>query len=114
MRRQFLHREVMDLIWMARLTCFDRRWYHLAVARKQRGGTKFTGAFGQRTGDSDLLFIEGQLPDQNGAVSNDASASKQLELCLENLESVLAQRGHTVDDVLQITLYLADMDTVSR
>lgn len=84
------------------------------AARKQREGTKFTGAFGQRTGDSDLLFVEGQLPKQNGTVSNDAPASKQLELCLENLKSVLAQHGHTVDDVLQITLYLADMDTYEQ
>jgi len=35
-------------------------------SRKQRAGTDFTGAFGKKNGSSDLLFIEGQLPEQDG------------------------------------------------
>jgi len=36
------------------------------TSRKQRDGTEFIGGYGQKTGDSDLLFIEGQLPDRIG------------------------------------------------
>lgn len=37
-------------------------------AREQRAGTKFTGGFGKKTGDSGLLFLEGQLPTTEGVV----------------------------------------------
>ncbi|MFC4452017.1 RidA family protein [Halorussus aquaticus] len=84
------------------------------TTRKQRDGTEFTGAFGQRTGDSDLLFVEGQLPERDGTVESEDSASKQLERCLENLESVLTQHGRTAENVLQVTLYLADMDAYEQ
>jgi 2-iminobutanoate/2-iminopropanoate deaminase len=33
------------------------------TSRKQRDGTEFIGGYGKKTGDSDLLFIEGQLPE---------------------------------------------------
>lgn len=84
------------------------------TTREQREGTQFTGAFGQPTGESDLLFVEGQLPEREGTVRADESASEQLALCLENLESVLARRGQSLEDVLQLTLYLADMDSYER
>lgn len=29
------------------------------TSRKQRDGSKFIGGYGKKTGDSDLLFIEG-------------------------------------------------------
>lgn len=83
-------------------------------ARKQRDGTKFTGAFGQRTGDSDLLFVEGQLPERDGNVRADEPAPTQLAYCLENLRCVLAEHGLSVEDVLQVTLYLADMDAYDQ
>lgn len=74
-------------------------------AQRQRDGAKSTGAFGQHTGESDLLFVEGQLPERDGTIAGDESASRRLELCLENLESVLATNGRTSDDILQLTLY---------
>ena len=80
------------------------------TSRKQRDGVNFTGAFGRKTGDSDLRFIEGQLPEHEGQVESDESPAQQLELALQNLETQLNQRGQELDDVLQITLYLTDMD----
>lgn len=32
-------------------------------SRQQRDGTEFIGGYDKKTGDSDLLFIEGQLPE---------------------------------------------------
>lgn len=83
-------------------------------AQRQRDGTTFTGAFGQRTGESDLLFVEGQLPERDETVAGDESASTQLALCLKNLESVLETNGRSGDDILKLTLYLADMDAYER
>ncbi|QRV13524.1 RidA family protein [Haloterrigena salifodinae] len=78
--------------------------------RRQRDGTAFTGAFGTKTGSSDLLFVEGQLPESDGRLRADEPPSRQLERCLANLESELERRGRTADDVLKLTLYLAEMD----
>jgi 2-iminobutanoate/2-iminopropanoate deaminase len=79
------------------------------TSRKQRDGSKFIGGYGKKTGDSDLLFIEGQLPEYDGKIARDESPSRQLELCIENLEEELSRHGREVADILQLTLYLADM-----
>lgn len=79
-------------------------------SRRQRDGTEFIGGYGMKTGDSDLRFIEGQLPEYEGRVESDESPAQQLELALQNLEAKLNQRGQGMDDVLQLTLYLTDMD----
>ncbi|WP_049997064.1 RidA family protein [Halococcus sediminicola] len=80
------------------------------TSRKQRDGTEFIGGYGKKTGDSDLCFIEGQLPEHEGRVESNESPAQQLELALQNLETQLNQHGQGMDDVLQLTLYLADMD----
>lgn len=80
------------------------------TSRKQRDGSKFIGGYGKKTSNSDLLFIEGQLPESDGKVAHDESPSRQLELCLENLEAELARQRRDTVDILQLTLYLADMD----
>jgi 2-iminobutanoate/2-iminopropanoate deaminase len=79
-------------------------------SRKQRDGTEFTGGYGTKTDDSDLRFIEGLLPEREGRVESDESPAQQLELALQNLETQLRRRGRGMEDVLQLTLYLADMD----
>jgi enamine deaminase RidA (YjgF/YER057c/UK114 family) len=68
------------------------------------------GGYGTKIDDSNLRFIEGQLPEHEGRVESDESPAQQLELVLQNLEAKLNQRGQGMDNVLQLTLYLADMD----
>ncbi|MFA9518070.1 RidA family protein [Halopenitus sp. H-Gu1] len=80
------------------------------TSRKQRDGAKFIGGVGKKSHDSDLLFIEGQLPDDGERIASDESPARQLEFCLRNLETELDRHGKKTDDVLQVTLYLADMD----
>lgn len=81
-----------------------------SAARKQRDGPEFVGGYGQKTGSSDLLFIEGQLPTVDGRVIGDAPADAQLRECLSNLEQVLAAHGRTLDALLKVTLYLTTLD----
>ena len=69
-----------------------------SVATERRPATRTSG------------FIEGQLPEHEGRVESDESPAQQLELALRNLEVELNQRGQGMDDVLQLTLYLTDMD----
>lgn len=73
-------------------------------SRKQRDGTEFIGSYGKKTGDSDLLFIEGQLPEDGDRIASDASPVRQLELCLGNLETQLERHRKEMSDVLQLTL----------
>ncbi|WP_084776844.1 RidA family protein [Natronorubrum thiooxidans] len=77
--------------------------------RKQRAGTDFIGGYGQTTGSSDLLFIEGQLPTTDGVVDGDQPAPVQMERSLKNLQTALAQQGRTLDDVLKVTVYFTDL-----
>ncbi|ELY98999.1 endoribonuclease L-PSP [Natrialba chahannaoensis JCM 10990] len=79
--------------------------------RRQRDGTAFVGGFGKTTGDSDLLFVEGQLPKRDGEIQRHLTAPEQMELCLTTLESTLAAHGRELDAVLQVTIYITDMDS---
>ena len=83
-------------------------------SRKQRDGTEFIDGYGKKTGDSDLLFIEGQLPKDGDRIESGASPARQLELCLESLETHLERNGKGMSDALQLTLYLAEMDAYEQ
>lgn len=83
-------------------------------SHKQRDGTEFIDGYGKKTGDSDLLFIEGQLPEDGDRIASDTSPVRQLELCLGNLETQLKRHGKEMSGVLQLTLYLAEMEAYER
>ena len=84
------------------------------TSRKQRDGTEFIGGYGQKTGDSDLLFIEGQLPEEGDRIASDVSPTRQLDLTLRNLETELERHGKDMNNVLQLTLYLAEMEAYEQ
>jgi 2-iminobutanoate/2-iminopropanoate deaminase len=76
-------------------------------SKRQREGK--TGAFGKRTGSSDLLFVEGTLPKDDGEVLNDASIEAQAEAAFDNLESKLsARRNKGLADVMKLEIQLTD------
>lgn len=79
-------------------------------SRKQRAGTAFTGGYGTKAGSSDLLFLEGQLPTEDGVVDGDQPAAAQMNRALSNLETALEEQGRTLDDVLKMTVYLTDLE----
>lgn len=78
-------------------------------SKRQREGPDAVGAFGRRTGHSDLVFLEGILPEADGRILSDRSTDVQLERCLDRLEFVLATQGLGLADVLKVELQLTDL-----
>ncbi|GGN99975.1 MULTISPECIES: Rid family detoxifying hydrolase [Haloarcula] len=69
------------------------------------------GAYSQATTTDDLVFTSGQIaltPD--GEMRDEASVAEQTEQALSNLRAVLTEAGTSVDDVLKVTVYLADIE----
>ena len=78
-------------------------------SRRQRDGTGNIGAFGKRTGSSDLRFFEGILPVVDGNVLSDYSIEEQFSTALDNLESALTDnRNLTFGDVMKLEIQLTD------
>ena len=81
-------------------------------SKRQREGTGNIGAFGKRTGHSDLIFLEGVLPKIDGNVLSSHSIEEQVSTALDNLESALANRRNaTFDDVMKVEVQLTDPST---
>ncbi len=69
------------------------------------------GAYSQATTDGRLLFTAGQLPlTAEGELLDDAPVAEQTRQCLRNVAGILEAEGHSLDDVLKTTVYLADID----
>ncbi|VTT85609.1 endoribonuclease L-PSP [Halorubrum sp. DM2] len=78
-------------------------------SKRQRDGTDNIGAFGKRTGSSDLRFFEGILPKVDGQILGDHSIEEQFSTALDNLESALADnRNATFGDVMKLEIQLTD------
>ncbi|MDJ1433157.1 RidA family protein [Halostagnicola sp. A-GB9-2] len=75
---------------------------------RQREKSTHFGALGNRTGNSDLVFLEGVLPGTDASTLNDLSIEEQTSNCFEKLEAVLAARGLELSDVLKLTVHLTD------
>jgi 2-iminobutanoate/2-iminopropanoate deaminase len=70
------------------------------------------GAYSQATTDGSTLFTAGQValtPD--GSDLFDEPVGVQTRQCLENVQAILEEEGLTMEDVLAITVYLADIET---
>jgi reactive intermediate/imine deaminase len=69
------------------------------------------GAYSQATTNGDLVFTAGQIPlTPDGDLLDDAPVAAQTEQALDNLLAVLGEAGATAGDVLQTTVFLADID----
>lgn len=78
---------------------------------RQRDGVEHLGAFGIRTGHSDLIFLQGILPEINGDVAAGEPVETQITMCLDRLELMLENRNATLDDVMKLEVQLIDPDT---
>ncbi|MFB6074120.1 MAG: Rid family detoxifying hydrolase [Haloarculaceae archaeon] len=68
------------------------------------------GAYSQATATEDLVFTAGQIPlTPEGDLLDGAAIDVQTEQALENVEAVLAEAGAGLEDVLKVTVYLADI-----
>ena len=75
---------------------------------RQRDSIANVGPFGMRTGQSDLLFFRGILPEINGDVAAAKLADEQMRMCLDRLELMLENRNATLDDVVKVELHLTE------
>jgi 2-iminobutanoate/2-iminopropanoate deaminase len=72
---------------------------------------KPVGAYSPAVRAGDFVFISGQVPrdPRTGALGGDDVAS-QVRQTLANVKGALAAAGATLDDVVSVTVYLADVD----
>jgi reactive intermediate/imine deaminase len=69
------------------------------------------GAYSQATTDGSLVFTAGQIPlTPDGELLDDAPIEAQTEQALDNLMAVLSQGGAGMEDVLKVTVFLADIE----
>ncbi|MFC6719160.1 Rid family detoxifying hydrolase [Natrialbaceae archaeon GCM10025810] len=69
------------------------------------------GAYSQATTDGDLLFTAGQIPlTPDGDLLDDEPIDVQTERALDNLAAILEAEGAGLEDVLKVTVFLADID----
>jgi 2-iminobutanoate/2-iminopropanoate deaminase len=58
-----------------------------------------------------LIFVSGQLPMNHGSGEVETGAiEKQTELALRNVESILKAAGSDLNHVLQMTIYVSEME----
>ena len=69
------------------------------------------GAYSPAVRAGDFVFISGQVPrdPKTGALPGDDIES-QVRLVLANVKAALAAAGASLDDVVSVTAYLADVD----
>lgn len=79
-------------------------------SKRQRDSIDNVGAFGMRTGESDLIFFQGILPEINGTIRGSEPVNEQIEMCLDRLELMLENRNASLSDAMKIEIQLADAD----
>jgi len=67
------------------------------------------GAYSQGTTDGSLVFTAGQIPLTPAGEMVEGSIGAQTRQALENVTAVLDAEGATLEDVLKVTVYLADI-----
>jgi reactive intermediate/imine deaminase len=69
------------------------------------------GAYSQATTDGSLVFTAGQIPlTTDGELLADTDVATQTVQALDNLLAVLDAEGAGPEDVLKVTVFLADID----
>jgi|AntRauTorcE11898_2_1112593.scaffolds.fasta_scaffold19504_2 2-iminobutanoate/2-iminopropanoate deaminase len=76
--------------------------------KRQREGIDSIGAFGNRTGESDLVFLQGILPEINGDVMSDYSIEEQTNAVLDRLELMLANRNVGLENLMKVEIQLTE------
>ncbi|GAB4538897.1 MAG: RidA family protein [Thermodesulfovibrionia bacterium] len=73
------------------------------------------GPYSQAVIHNNVLYTSGQIPlrHETGQVVR-GSIEEETEAVLENLKIIVEDAGATMDDVLKVTCYLADMDDFER
>jgi len=77
------------------------------------GAPAAVGAYSQATTDGSTLYTAGQIPlTSDGDLLDEEPVDVQIRRCLENVRAIVDEGG-TLEDVLSVTVYLADIDDSS-
>jgi 2-iminobutanoate/2-iminopropanoate deaminase len=69
------------------------------------------GHYSQAVVHNGLVYVAGQLAiDKDGVKHTNASVEEQTEITLRNVEAILQAAGSSLDRVLQMTIYLSDIN----
>lgn len=75
------------------------------------GAPEAVGPYSQGTTDGDLVFTAGQIAlTADGSFLDEEPTDVQTRQALENVKNILEEEGLTLQDVLKVTVYLADID----
>ena len=84
------------------------------IFRSQRA-PQVKGPYSQAVTHRGILYISGQIPvDPATGSPLRATIEEETELTLNNLKLIVEDAGSTMDDVLKVTCYLADMEDFPR
>lgn len=84
------------------------------IFRSQRA-PQAKGPYSQAVTHRGLLYVSGQIPiDPATGAPLRATIEEETERALNNLKLIVEDAGSTMDDVLKVTCYLADMDDFPR
>lgn len=67
------------------------------------------GAYSPAIRAGDFIFVSGQVPKDPATGRIEGDVAQQTRVVLANLRAVLAAEGATLDDVVSVTAYLADI-----
>ncbi|MFB6081713.1 MAG: RidA family protein [Halanaeroarchaeum sp.] len=69
------------------------------------------GAYSQAVTDGNLVFTAGQIPlTPDDTLLDDEDIAVQTRQSLENVKAILEEEGLTMQDVVKVTVFLADID----
>ena len=69
------------------------------------------GAYSQAASNGSLLFTAGQIPlTADGELLDDEPIAAQTEQALYNVDAILDEAGASSDDILKVSVFLADID----
>jgi reactive intermediate/imine deaminase len=89
------------------------------VDRQALGSGRWDAAFGSHFSEGfvagNFIFVSGQLPlDSAGALVGEGDVARQARAVFENIGEVLAQAGSSLDEIVQLTLFLLDIGDIPR
>jgi 2-iminobutanoate/2-iminopropanoate deaminase len=67
------------------------------------------GAYSPAIRAGDFIFVSGQVPKDPATGRIEGDVAQQTRVVLANLRAVLAAEGASLDDVVSVTAYLADI-----
>ena len=76
-----------------------------------RGAPAAIGPYSQAIRAGGFLFISGQIPlDPESGQVVDGDVAAQTRKVLQNMQSVLAESGATMDDVVKVTVFVTNLE----